>query len=94
MTRVRSHEHELPPPLPRNGTWRTFTAADGLAGLQVESIAQDADGFLWFACLGGLSRFDGDTFTNYDSRNGLSTHARSDSYASRLTQRCARSAIV
>ena len=59
--------------LPRNGTWRSFTAADGLAGLQVESIAQDADGFLWFACLGGLSRFDGDTFTNYDSRNGLST---------------------
>ncbi|NKB70442.1 MAG: hypothetical protein GKR89_25515, partial [Candidatus Latescibacteria bacterium] len=63
----------LPPisPLPRNGTWRSYTAADGLAGLQVEYITEDQDGFLWFATLNGASRFDGDTFENFNSRNGL-----------------------
>ena len=60
-----------PPPLSRNGIWRTYTTADGLAGLQVEHIAQDRDGYLWFATLSGASRFDGDTFENFNRHNGL-----------------------
>ena len=29
------------------GSWRTFTTSDGLAGLQVEHIAEDHEGYLW-----------------------------------------------
>ena len=34
---------------PLRGTWRTYTTADGLAGMRVEDIVEDRDGFLWFA---------------------------------------------
>ena len=58
--------------LSRQGTWRTYTTRDGLAGLQVEHIVEDRDGFLWFATLnGGVSRFDGDEFRTFTSRDGL-----------------------
>lgn len=52
-----------------DGTWRSYTVSDGLAGNIVYSIAQAADGTLWFGTNHGLSRFDGSTWTNY--RHGL-----------------------
>jgi signal transduction histidine kinase/ligand-binding sensor domain-containing protein len=60
-----------PSQLSRKGTWRTYTTADGLAGLQVEHIAEDQEGYLWFATLTGASRFDGDTFQNFTTHDGL-----------------------
>ena len=57
----------------RHGTWRTYTPADGLAGLRVVHIAEDADGCLWFATTtNGVSRFDGVHFTTFTTRDGLS----------------------
>ena len=56
----------------RLGTWQTYTTADGLAGLQVEHIAEDEAGYLWFAtCTGGASRFDGDQFRTFTRGDGL-----------------------
>jgi transcriptional regulator with AAA-type ATPase domain/ligand-binding sensor domain-containing protein len=46
--------------------WRTYTPADGLAGLHIEQIAQDRDGYLWFTSPhSGASRFDGEAFCNF-----------------------------
>jgi len=60
------------PTLSHEGTWRTYTPVDGLAALQVEHIAEDQEGYLWFAtCSGGVSRFDGDKFRTFTTRDGL-----------------------
>jgi ligand-binding sensor domain-containing protein len=42
-----------------------YTAEQGLANNAVHSTLLDKDGFLWIGTEGGLSRFDGKTFTNY-----------------------------
>ena len=60
------------PPLPRNGTWGTFTTVDGLAGLRVEHIVQDREGNLWFAtATSGVSRFDGRRWRTFTRGDGL-----------------------
>ena len=59
-------------PLERTGTWRTYSMADGLAGVRVEHIAEDSEGYLWFATWdNGISRFDGDEFQTFTRQNGL-----------------------
>ena len=60
------------PPLPRNGTWRTFTPIDGLGALRVEHIVQDGEGYLWFGtATSGVSRFDGSGWRTYTVADGL-----------------------
>ena len=62
----------LPPPLPRNGIWHTYTTADGLAALRVEHVVQDGAGNMWFCtAASGLSRFDGSTWHTYTTADGL-----------------------
>lgn len=51
--------------------FQNLSVEEGLPMSQANQIAQDAQGHLWIATLGGLSRFDGNTFTNYTKRNGL-----------------------
>ncbi|MYC14105.1 MAG: AAA domain-containing protein [Gemmatimonadetes bacterium] len=59
-------------PLNRTGTWRTYSIADGLAGMRIEHIVEDSEGYLWFATWdNGVSRFDGDEFRNFTRRDGL-----------------------
>ena len=59
-------------PLDRTGTWRTYSIADGLAGMRIEHIAEDSAGYLWFATWdNGVSRFDGDEFQNFTKQDGL-----------------------
>ena len=59
-------------PLDRTGTWRTYSMADGLAGMRIEHIAEDNAGYLWFATWdNGVSRFDGDEFQNFTKQDGL-----------------------
>jgi ligand-binding sensor domain-containing protein len=58
-----------PPSLPAT----TFTALDTRAGLpapDVFAIAQDAEGFMWFATVSGLARFDGMEMKVYRHREG------------------------
>ena len=62
-------------PFSRQGSWRTYTPADGLAALHVEHIAEDQEGCLWFAtCSGGISRFDGEAFRTFTRADGLPSH--------------------
>lgn len=48
-----------------------YDIKDGLSGINVYTIAQDKDGFLWFGTETGLSRFDGNHFKNFSSEDGL-----------------------
>jgi PAS domain S-box-containing protein len=49
-----------------HGVW---TTADGLPQDSVRGIAQTDDGYLWIATMGGLARFDGVSFTVFNSAN-------------------------
>jgi PAS domain S-box-containing protein len=58
--------------LETRGSWQTYTIADGLAGLRVEHIVEDADGYLWFGTYdSGVSRFDGEEFLTFTREDGL-----------------------
>ena len=46
-------------------SWKTFTKADGLVDDGVADIAMPSDGALWFASANGLSRFDGEQWTQF-----------------------------
>ena len=49
-----------------------YTVFDGLAGMHVEDIYQDREGFLWVATAdGGVSRFDSAHFDNFGLKDGL-----------------------
>ena len=50
---------------------KTYTIADGVAQNEINKIVRDSRGFLWFCTAGGLSRFDGYSFTNYGTDQGL-----------------------
>jgi signal transduction histidine kinase/ligand-binding sensor domain-containing protein/CheY-like chemotaxis protein len=49
-----------------------YSTENGLAQNHVFSIAEDSIGFMWLCTMGGLSRFDGFSFTNF-------THSNKDS---------------
>lgn len=49
--------------------WQTFTEADGLADDYVLSIAEDAEGDIWFGTFNGISRFDGENWETFKSDN-------------------------
>ena len=58
--------------LNRTGTWRTYSLDNGLPGLRIEHIAEDSEGYLWFATWdNGASRFDGDEFQHFTRQDGL-----------------------
>ncbi len=51
-----------------------LTQADGLGSDTVGAMARDANGDLWVATLGGLSRLRGGAISNYTTANGLPTN--------------------
>ena len=59
-------------PLSRMGTWKTYSIDHGLPSLRLEHIAEDREGYIWFATLdNGASRFDGDEFQTFTQQDGL-----------------------
>jgi len=48
-----------------------YNAAQGLPQSQVNSIAQDKQGYLWVGTLGGLAKFNGKDFHSFSTDNGL-----------------------
>lgn len=52
-------------------TFTPYSIAEGLAQSQVTSIAEDQNGYLWVGTLGGLSRFNGSSFSNFSAQEGL-----------------------
>ena len=51
--------------------WASHTSKDGLGGNIVYSIAQEADGTLWFGTDAGLSWYDGKKFRSLGPKDGL-----------------------
>jgi ligand-binding sensor domain-containing protein len=51
--------------------FQAYSTSEGLAQSQVTSISQDSVGYLWIATLGGISKYNGNTFKNYSTDNGL-----------------------
>ena len=43
----------------------------GLPQSQVQSIVQDLDGNLWIGTLSGLSKYNGQSFSNFSKKDGL-----------------------
>ena len=60
---VLTHAERLP--------LKSYSVADGLAHNEINKIVRDSRGFLWFCTAGGLSRFDGYSFTNFGTDQGL-----------------------
>ena len=70
-----------------------FTQKDGLCSNNVSDIVEDKQGNMWFGCLssdfpkyvneGGLSRYDGKTFTQFSEQEGLSKNDIYSVYADR-----------
>jgi signal transduction histidine kinase/ligand-binding sensor domain-containing protein len=54
---------------PAGFTTRLWQTEDGLPQNSVTSIAQTRDGYLWIGTYGGLARFDGVRFRNFDAIN-------------------------
>ncbi|WP_143307508.1 sensor histidine kinase [Chitinophaga vietnamensis] len=52
-----------------------YSLDQGLAGNIVYDITQDKEGFMWFATETGVSRFDGTTFRNITTSDGLPDNA-------------------
>ena len=36
-------------PLDRTGIYRTYSISEGLSSLRIQHIAEDSEGYLWFA---------------------------------------------
>lgn len=54
-------------------SFRLYKMSDGLASAVTKSIQQDKLGYIWISSQGGISRFDGLSFTNFDKRSDLLT---------------------
>jgi ligand-binding sensor domain-containing protein len=52
--------------------FKNITVNDGLLSSTVYCVFQDSKGFVWFATINGVSRYDGKIFENYTTDNGLS----------------------
>jgi ligand-binding sensor domain-containing protein/two-component sensor histidine kinase len=62
---------------------RVYTTADGLANDRVDRGTRDQLGYLWFATIDGVSRFDGRRFESFGVRDGLPSSAAYDIVATR-----------
>lgn len=52
-------------------TYTHYNIENGLTGSRVYCTAEDNEGFLWFGTETGLSRFDGTSFKNFTTADGL-----------------------
>ena len=51
--------------------WTSFRQEDGLAHNVVTAVVQTPDGAMWFATLGGVSRYDGRSWKKFGIEDGL-----------------------
>ena len=59
---------------------KTLTVENGLVQSNINAIHEDRDGYLWFATMDGVSRWDGINFTNFQTHNGLTASQIYDIY--------------
>jgi serine phosphatase RsbU (regulator of sigma subunit)/ligand-binding sensor domain-containing protein len=55
----------------KTGHWRIYGVPDGLASGVVFDLVQDRQGYIWMGTTNGVSRYDGETFTNFTREDGL-----------------------
>ncbi|MBI1804841.1 MAG: hypothetical protein HYR77_10265 [Ignavibacteria bacterium] len=55
-----------------------YTTKDGLPSNDIHALYQDSRGFIWIGTAEGLSLYDGNAFTNYNTSNGLAFDFVSD----------------
>ncbi len=55
-------------------TYQKITTAEGLADHRVKEVLVDAAGNKWFGTTQGVQKYDGTTFTNYDTSNSPLPH--------------------
>ncbi len=53
---------------------RNYSAEDGLIQSQIQAILQDDEGYLWFATMNGVYKYDGHSFLNYNQDSGLASN--------------------
>lgn len=58
---------------PISSRFEYLSTSDGLAQNHVFHVMQDAEGFMWFSTMNGLSQYDGFSFTNFYSEEDDST---------------------
>jgi len=51
--------------------FKEFSVSEGLAQSTVYKVIQDSSDLYWLGTQAGVSSFDGSTFTNYSSGNGI-----------------------
>lgn len=57
--------------LAQSYSFLSYSIAEGLPQSQVTAITEDEEGYLWVGTLGGLGRFNGSSFVNFSTRDGL-----------------------
>lgn len=62
--------------------FKNYTVNDGLISNDIRRIFQDSKGFLWIGTMEGLSKYDGNEFTNFTKSKGLSHTVVNDFYES------------
>lgn len=58
---------------PQTPSYYHYTVSDGMSSSTVFDAVQDKEGYIWFATLNGMSRFDGKRFTTYNTNDGLNS---------------------
>jgi len=53
------------------GHWQNFDGTDGLVSQSVYALCQDREGNIWLGTEGGVSKYDGRSFTSYTEHDGL-----------------------
>lgn len=59
-------------------SYRHYSVSDGLPHDITYNITQDSNGIVWVCTDDGLSKFNGETFLNYNSKNGLTSNFVTD----------------
>jgi ligand-binding sensor domain-containing protein len=54
--------------------FKNYSVENGLPYVQIFTLFQDHNGYLWSGGYGGASKFNGKTFKNYSPKNGLANH--------------------
>jgi ligand-binding sensor domain-containing protein/signal transduction histidine kinase len=60
--------------LAQRNPFYNLNVESGLIQSQAQCLVQDKQGYLWIGTLGGLSRYDGKTFTSYTVRDGMANN--------------------
>ena len=71
---IHASRGQVVPAGPGKGHWQTFGIPEGLSSPVITAIVEDREGHLWFGTGGGVSRYDGTTFTTYTTEDGLAAN--------------------